>query len=63
MKRLTPAQKAVFLGDLTLQRLYNLTENDRPTPLDIEQNRQRLKTRRAIEDILEELRLQHLDDL
>ncbi|EKP0260266.1 hypothetical protein JFQ93_001524 [Aeromonas sobria] len=63
MKRLTPAQKAVFLGDLTLQRLHNLTEDDRPTQLEIEQNRQRLKTRRSIENILEELRLQHLDDL
>ncbi|HDO1314657.1 PA3496 family putative envelope integrity protein [Aeromonas veronii] len=63
MKRLTPAQQAVFLGDLTPPRLRKLTEDDRPTPLEIEQNRQRLKTRRAIEDILEEQRLQHLDDL
>ncbi|MFM5846828.1 PA3496 family putative envelope integrity protein [Aeromonas allosaccharophila] len=63
MKRLTPAQMAVFLGDLAPPRLRKLTEDDRPTRLEIEQNRQRLKTRRAIEDILEEHRLQHLDDL
>lgn len=63
MKRLTPAQMVVFLCDLVPPRQRRPAEDDLPTQQEIEQNRRRLKTRRAIEDILEERRLKQLDDL